>query len=78
MAIENLINNTEVTVDKDESTDLEIENKVIECKNYKDVFNTKPGLINNYEYELELIDEKPFFVRQYPIPLKRKKKLMNT
>ena len=73
-----------------EITENEIDEKLKECKNLdssekeklkkilldnKKVFNKKPGFINDFEYELELNDTKPFFVRPYPIPLKRRDKV---
>ena len=44
------------------------------CK-YKNVFDKNPGLIKNFEYELSLKDEKPFFIKPYPIPLKYEAKV---
>ena len=39
-------------------------------------FSKKPGLIKNYEYELQIIEEKPFYQRAYPIALHKKQKVM--
>lgn len=39
------------------------------------VFNKKPGLIKDFEYELHLKDYTPFFIRPYPIPLKYEQKV---
>lgn len=42
---------------------------------YKQVFNKNPGLIKNFEYELRLKDETPFFIKPYPIPFKYESKV---
>ncbi|KAL7295095.1 hypothetical protein TKK_0011563 [Trichogramma kaykai] len=40
----------------------------------RDVFYKKPGRLRNFEYELKLKDDKPFFVKPYPVPLNYKEK----
>lgn len=41
----------------------------------KQVFEKKPGLIKDYEYGLIVENDKPFFVKPYPIPLKHQEKV---
>ena len=36
---------------------------------YRKVFSKKPGRIKQFEYELKVKDDKPFFVKPYPIPI---------
>lgn len=43
------------------------------CK-YKEIFNSKPGLMKNVEYELKLKKNKPFLIKPYPIPKYRNTK----
>uniref|UniRef100_A0ABD2WIC4 RNA-directed DNA polymerase n=1 Tax=Trichogramma kaykai TaxID=54128 RepID=A0ABD2WIC4_9HYME len=39
------------------------------------VFYKKPGRLINFEYELKLKDNKPFFVKPYPVPLNYRDKV---
>ena len=36
----------------------------------------KPGSIKDYEYKLELTDDKPFFSKLYPIALNKRQKVL--
>ena len=42
---------------------------------YKNVFDEKPGLVEDFEYNLFLKDETPFIAKPYPIPLKYHEKV---
>lgn len=36
---------------------------------YRKIFNKKPGKLVNFEYNLDVWDDSPFFVKPYPIPI---------
>ena len=36
--------------------------------NSKEVFYKKPGCLNAYEHEIQVIDDTPFYAKTYPIP----------
>lgn len=36
---------------------------------YKYIFTQRPGLTNEYEHEITLMDNKPFSIKPYPIPV---------
>ena len=42
---------------------------------YKSVFERKPGLVQDFEYDLIVENDKPFHVKPYPIPLKYQDKV---
>ena len=77
--------NPEHVLPTDEITDEEIEAKLAEVDDitdrqkqhlreliykYKDIFKKIPGRFQSFEHKLEFQDEKPYFFKSYPIPLK--------
>ena len=55
---------------KDEKTDL-----INLLWKHKKAFEKKPGLVSDFEYDLEVENNQPFFVKPYPIPLKYQDKV---
>ena len=83
-------NETDSNATTDENTNAEIESKLAEVDNiidaqkdrlreliykYRDIFKKAPGRFQSFEYKLEFQDEKPYFYKSYPIPLKHLEKV---
>lgn len=43
----------------------------------QDVFSGKPGRLRNFEYQMEILEHEPFFVKPYPVPLAKKQAVQN-
>lgn len=58
----------------------QVPGEIIQQLNYilkenQEIFNSSPGLIRDYEYKLELIDQEPIRVKPYPIPFHKKEQV---